>query len=171
MYVYVKTSILTRSHTTSTSAKWITAQRKRLASVISRQNARHGAPCLIIDHLGNPQQQSSVVCSLIEYKMKDTEQNSAENNQRSRSRSTSKSSKRSSSSRSRSRSLSSDIDGYRLHIADIGDNVRKSELEKYFAQFGDLKELWMTNSSPCFGFAVYKDKKSASAALKEADGA
>lgn len=105
--------------------------------------------------------------------MKDTDQNAQENEKRSRSRSTSKSSKRSkslSSSRSRSRSVSSDIDGYRLHIADIGDNVRKSELEKYFAQFGVLKELWMTNSSPCFGFAVYKEKKSASAALKEADG-
>lgn len=106
--------------------------------------------------------------------MKDTDQNGQENDEkRSRSRSSSKSSKRSksSTSRSRSRSLSSDIDGYRLHIADIGDSVRKSELEKYFSQFGTLKELWMTNSSPCFGFAVYKDKKSASAALKEADGA
>lgn len=101
---------------------------------------------------------------------------------RSRSRSTSISSKANSKksdasktsyskSRSRSRSLSSDIDGYRLHIADIGDNVRKSDLEKFFSQYGTLKELWMTNSAPCFGFAVYKEKKSASAALKAADGA
>lgn len=105
--------------------------------------------------------------------MRDTDQNAQDNERRGRSRSTSRSSKRTKStiSRSRSRSLSSDIDGYRLHIADIGDNVRKSELEKYFSQFGTLKELWMTNSSPCFGFAVYKEKKSATAALKEADGA
>lgn len=102
------------------------------------------------------------------------------NARKSRSRSSSNSSKaeskksagsKSSYSRSRSRSLSSDIDGYRLHIADISENVRKSELEKFFSQYGTLKELWMTNSAPCFGFAVYKDKKSASAALKAADGA
>lgn len=84
---------------------------------------------------------------------------------RSRSRSTSKS-----KSRSRSRSRSSEVDGYRLHIADIGDEVRKSDLEKVFAPFGNLKEVWMTNSTPCFGFAVFKDKKSASAALKATDG-
>lgn len=115
--------------------------------------------------------------------MRDNEQQeSPVNSRRSRSRSSSNSSKANSKkseeskssyskSRSRSRSLSSDIDGYRLHIADIGDNVRKSDLEKFFAQYGTLKELWMTNSAPCFGFAVYKDKKSASAALKAADGA
>ncbi|XP_022906318.1 serine/arginine-rich splicing factor 7-like isoform X2 [Onthophagus taurus] len=98
---------------------------------------------------------------------------------KSRSRSTSRSSKansrksmgsRSSYSRSRSRSRSRDEDGYRLHIADIGENVRKSDLEKLFSQYGTLKEVWMTNSSPCFGFAVYKDKKSANMALNEADG-
>lgn len=115
--------------------------------------------------------------------MRDNEQQeSPVNSRKSRSRSSSNSSKANSKkseeskssyskSRSRSRSLSSDIDGYRLHIADIGDNVRKSDLEKFFAQYGTLKELWMTNSAPCFGFAVYKDKKSASAALKAADGA
>lgn len=113
------------------------------------------------------------------------QQESPANSRKSRSRSSSNSSKANSKksdesksrqssyskSRSRSRSLSSDIDGYRLHIADIGDNVRKSDLEKFFAQYGTLKELWMTNSAPCFGFAVYKEKKSASAALKAADGA
>lgn len=82
----------------------------------------------------------------------------------------SKSSYSKSKSRSRSRSNSRDEDGYRLHIADIGENVRKSDLEKLFSQYGTLKEVWMTNSSPCFGFAVYKDKKSANNALNEADG-
>lgn len=111
--------------------------------------------------------------------MKDEEQKS-EHKSRSRSRSnSSKGSKKSpksnssySKSRSRSRSTSRDKeDGFRLHIADIGDDVRKSDLEKYFSQFGPLKEIWMTNSSPCFGFAVFKDKKHAADAMNEADGA
>lgn len=72
--------------------------------------------------------------------------------------------------RSRSRSRSSEVDGYRLHIADIGDEVRRSDLEKVFSAYGDLKEVWMTNSTPCFGFAVFKDKKAAAAALKATDG-
>ncbi|XP_045479115.1 serine/arginine-rich splicing factor RSZ21-like isoform X2 [Harmonia axyridis] len=75
-----------------------------------------------------------------------------------------------SKSRSRSRSRSSEADGYRLHIADIGEDVRKSDLEKVFSPYGTLKEVWMTNSTPCFGFAVFKDRKSASAALRATDG-
>jgi len=98
---------------------------------------------------------------------------------RSRSRSVSSMSKKSRSrsmssslsrSHSRSRSRSNDPDGYRLHIADIGDDVRRSDLEKVFAPFGEIKEVWMTNSRPCFGFAVYKDKKDAATALKACDG-
>ncbi|XP_066252870.1 serine/arginine-rich splicing factor 7-like isoform X2 [Euwallacea similis] len=74
-------------------------------------------------------------------------------------------------SRSRSRSNSSERDGYRLHIADIGDDVRKRDLEKIFAPYGELREVWLTNSRPCFGFAVFKDKKDAAIALKACDGA
>lgn len=91
-------------------------------------------------------------------------------------------------SRSRSRSGSSERDGHRLHIADIGkqphlyptsivkylnilgDDVRKSDLERVFAPYGELKEIWLTNSTPCFGFAVYKDKKDAAIAVKACDG-
>ncbi|KAF5285493.1 hypothetical protein FQA39_LY16618 [Lamprigera yunnana] len=88
-----------------------------------------------------------------------------------RKRSASNESKSSGSkSRSRSRSYSSERDGYRLHIADIGDHVRKSDLEKVFSPYGNLKELWLTQSSPIFGFAVFKTKECASAALKGADG-
>jgi len=116
--------------------------------------------------------------------MRDTNEDSpkGKGERRSRSRSSSKSSKASKKSpdrssyrtrsytRSRSRSSSQEVDGYRLHIADIGENVRKSDLEKLFSQYGTLKEIWMTNSTPCFGFAVYKDKKDAASALAETDG-
>ncbi|CAG9822987.1 unnamed protein product [Phaedon cochleariae] len=106
--------------------------------------------------------------------MKDTDRNSPASPRRSRSKSShtsvSRSHSRSSMSRSRSRSQSSELDGYRLHIADIGDEVRRSDLEKIFAPFGELKEVWMTNSIPCFGFAVFKEKKAAAEALTATDG-
>ncbi|XP_023014001.1 serine/arginine-rich splicing factor 7 isoform X2 [Leptinotarsa decemlineata] len=110
--------------------------------------------------------------------MRDNDRDSpASGTKRSRSKSSnsstsrkSRSRSRSSASRSRSRSGSSEIDGYRLHIADIGDEIRRSDLEKVFSQYGPLKEVWMTNSTPCFGFAVFKDKKHAATALKACDG-
>ncbi|KAG5884090.1 hypothetical protein JTB14_027773 [Gonioctena quinquepunctata] len=109
--------------------------------------------------------------------MRDNDRDSPASAKRSRSKSSnssasrkSRSRSRSSGSRSRSRSRSSEIDGYRLHIADIGDEIRRSDLEKVFTQYGPLKEVWMTNSTPCFGFAVFKEKKHAAAALKACDG-
>lgn len=73
-------------------------------------------------------------------------------------------------SQSRSRSRSFEGDSYRLHLADLPDGIRKSELEKLFAEYGPLREVWLTQSTPVFGFAVYRDKESASAALKATDG-
>lgn len=75
------------------------------------------------------------------------------------------------SRRSRSRSRSHSVESvYRLHIADIGENVKKSDLEKVFGEFGGLKEIWIANSPPCFGFVVFKHKSQAIAALKATDG-
>ncbi|KAL1509274.1 hypothetical protein ABEB36_004037 [Hypothenemus hampei] len=100
-------------------------------------------------------------------KSKSRSRSASTGSKKSRSRSLSSSLSR---SRSRSRSRSSERDGYRLHIADIGDEVRKSDLEKLFTPYGELKEVWLTNSTPCFGFAVFKDKKDAAVAVKACDG-
>lgn len=72
-------------------------------------------------------------------------------------------------SRSRSRSRSCEST-YRLHIADISENVKRSDIQRLFEEFGSLKEVWMANSPPCFGFAVFKHKSNAMAALKGTDG-
>ncbi|KAK9685798.1 RNA recognition motif [Popillia japonica] len=122
-------------------------------------------------HLIVPNQHSGKSLSIALCKIGRSTSRSSKDNASPRKKSIdSKSSYSKSKSRSRSRSNSRDEEGYRLHIADIGENVRKSDLEKLFSQYGTLKEVWMTNSSPCFGFAVYKDKKSANNALNEADG-
>lgn len=71
---------------------------------------------------------------------------------------------------SRSRSRSRSRSPYRLHIADIADDVKKADIEKLFAEFGTLKEVWLTNCPPCFGFAVFKHKADAIAALDGTDG-
>lgn len=90
---------------------------------------------------------------------------------RSRSRLSSSLSSDTATSRSRSRSRSpSNSEGYRLHIGDIGEGVSKAELVDIFKKFGPLKEFWMANSPPCFGFAVFKRKRDAKEALNGCDG-
>lgn len=96
---------------------------------------------------------------------------SAKSRSRSPRRSSSSMGSESDRSRSRSRSRSpSNSEGYRLHIGDIGDGVSKADLVDIFKKFGTLKEFWMANSPPCFGFAVFKRKRDAKEALNGCDG-
>ena len=89
---------------------------------------------------------------------------------RSRSRSPNRG-RRYSRSYSRSRSLSSEEeDGYRVHVADLGLDPSKKELEKHFEKFGPLLEIWVARNPPCFAFVVYKYKEDADQAIKEMDG-
>ncbi len=60
--------------------------------------------------------------------------------------------------------------GCRVHIADLSEDVSKSEIEKTFGKFGDIEEVWMAKNPPCFAFCVYKNKDSADAAIKDMDG-
>jgi len=85
-----------------------------------------------------------------------------------RSRSRSESDRRSGSWRSRT--PEEEIDGCRLHIADLSRNASKRDVEDLFSKFGKLEEVWMAQSVPCFGFVVFKDKEAAKSALESIDG-
>ena len=71
---------------------------------------------------------------------------------------------------SRSRTPSPDLDGNRLHVADLDSNVSKRDLEECFLKFGPLIEIWMARSVPCFAFVVFKRKEDAFEACRAADG-
>ncbi|CAI9744134.1 arginine-rich splicing factor 7-like [Octopus vulgaris] len=73
-------------------------------------------------------------------------------------------------SHSRSRSRSPSEDGVRVHVADLGEDPSKRELECVFEKFGKLLEVWVAKSPPCFAFIVYKYREDADAAIKEMDG-
>ena len=85
-------------------------------------------------------------------------------------RSRSRSRERRRYSYSRSRSPSPSDDGVRVHVADLGVDPSKRELESAFEKFGKLLEVWVAKSPPCFAFVVYKYKEDADAAIKEMDG-
>ena len=87
---------------------------------------------------------------------------------RSRSRSRGRAARRS-HSRSRSRSSSLE-DGFRVHIADLGIDCDKKELERQFEKYGPFFEIWMARSPPCFAFVVYRHKEDAEDAIKEMNG-
>lgn len=91
---------------------------------------------------------------------------------RSRSRSRPRRSSRSRSPRRRSpsRSPTPDMDGQRLHVADLDSNASKRDIEDMFTKFGPLEEIWMARSVPCFAFVVFKNKDDAYEACRAADG-
>jgi len=72
--------------------------------------------------------------------------------------------------RSRSRSASPDLDGHRLHVADLDSNASKRDIEAVFGRYGSLLEIWMARSVPCFAFVVYRHKEDAYEACRAADG-
>ena len=86
---------------------------------------------------------------------------------RSRSRSETPPRKKSRRSRSRSRSAGSDDENKcRIHVADIGIDPSKTELERAFEKFGKLREVWVARIPPCFAFVVFKHQEDAEDALR-----
>lgn len=73
-------------------------------------------------------------------------------------------------SRSRSRSSSYEEDGHRVHVADLGIDPSKREVEKAFERFGPVLEIWVAKNPPCFAFIVYKYRDDADSAIRDMDG-
>ena len=73
-------------------------------------------------------------------------------------------------SRSRSRSQSEELEGQRLHVADLDSRASKWDLEEVFNKYGQLIEIWMAKSVPCFAFVVFKKREDAYEACRAADG-
>jgi splicing factor, arginine/serine-rich 7 len=55
-------------------------------------------------------------------------------------------------------------------VADIGQSVTQSELEKAFRKFGEIEEVWMAKNPPCFSFIVFKNRDDADEAIREMNG-
>lgn len=78
--------------------------------------------------------------------------------------------------RSRSRSPLSDhqndddrTNEYRIHVADIPQDIQEHELRKMFERYGTLLDVFIANASG-FAFIVYKEKDEAQRAIDALDG-
>jgi len=72
-------------------------------------------------------------------------------------------------SRSPRRSPEND-DGYRLHVGDLDEAIRKDDLERTFMKYGPLKEIWLASYAPYYAFVVFRDRMDAQDACEGADG-
>jgi arginine/serine-rich splicing factor 7 len=99
--------------------------------------------------------------------------NDSRSPRRSRSRSRSNERRRSrsveNSSKHETNGSSSD-EVYRIHVADLIRDCTERDLDRAFAKFGDLKEIFLAKNPPYFSIIVFKHKDDAEAALKEMDG-
>ena len=59
--------------------------------------------------------------------------------------------------------------GYRVHVAGFGANVKRDDLMQTFGKFGPITEIWMAQSTPRFGFVVFKNVEDSEEAIWRLD--
>ena len=59
--------------------------------------------------------------------------------------------------------------GYRVHVAGFGANVKRDDLMQTFGRFGPITEIWMAQSMPRFGFVVFKNMEDSEEAIWQLD--
>ncbi|GAU99040.1 hypothetical protein RvY_10096 [Ramazzottius varieornatus] len=51
--------------------------------------------------------------------------------------------------------------GYRLHVAGINEGITEDEVKTAFGKYGSVKEMWMSQDPPRFGFIVLSSQEEA----------
>jgi len=59
--------------------------------------------------------------------------------------------------------------GYRVHVAGFGVNVKRDDLMRTFGKFGPITEIWMAQSTPRFGFVEFKNMEDSEEAVWRLD--
>ena len=57
-----------------------------------------------------------------------------------------------------------------MHVADLGIDCSKHEVESIFGKYGDMEEVWLARNPPCIAFIVYRTREQAEEAIREMDG-
>ncbi len=60
--------------------------------------------------------------------------------------------------------------GYRVHVSDLAAGVSRKEVERIFAKYGPINEVWVATNPPCFAFINFKHRSDAEKAIREVDG-
>jgi len=60
--------------------------------------------------------------------------------------------------------------GTRVHVADLNTEISKRDIEEVFSAYGEIIEVWMARSPPCFAFVVFRYREDAEKSITELDG-
>ena len=60
--------------------------------------------------------------------------------------------------------------GTRVHVGGLSTSTTLGELRDEFKRYGEIVDMWMARTQPCFAFIVYKRRQQALDAIKDMDG-
>ena len=60
--------------------------------------------------------------------------------------------------------------GTRVHVGSLAMATSIRDLREDFGRFGDILDLWMARTHPCFAFIVFRHRGDALRAIKQMDG-
>ncbi len=58
----------------------------------------------------------------------------------------------------------------KLFIGGLDERVQKEDLQKFFANAGELEDIWIARKPPGFGFIQFRDPRDAEDAIRDLDG-
>ncbi|XP_076450030.1 serine/arginine-rich splicing factor 7-like [Babylonia areolata] len=61
-------------------------------------------------------------------------------------------------------------EGRRVHVGSLAAGTSPRELQRRFRQFGEVVEVWVARTQPCFAFVVFRHKEDAWRAVQAMDG-
>ena len=62
------------------------------------------------------------------------------------------------------------MSNFKVYVGNLGNNGSKSELERVFAYYGTLKNVWVARNPPGFAFVEFEDQRDAEDAVHDLDG-
>ncbi|XP_070199571.1 uncharacterized protein [Littorina saxatilis] len=60
--------------------------------------------------------------------------------------------------------------GTRVHVGSLSTSTNLRDLREEFRRFGEILDMWMAKTQPCFAFIVYRTRDQALKAIKRMDG-
>ena len=57
-----------------------------------------------------------------------------------------------------------------MHVGSLAGCTSNRELRHMFGKFGEVVEVWMAHTQPCFAFVVFRRHQDAVKAVRDMDG-
>ncbi|KAL8624079.1 hypothetical protein ACOMHN_019501 [Nucella lapillus] len=61
-------------------------------------------------------------------------------------------------------------EGTRVHVGSLASETSSRDLHRLFGPFGEILDLWMARTRPCFAFVVFRHRRDALKAIRGMDG-